>query len=179
MHRGDKAVLRLTTGLGLAVFVAYGLALQAPFVVCIMAVLVLCKPGPPLPMVKAVVIAVVFAGLVAAGVLMVPLLEHYAAAGLLLTAVVLFVLFYRRPAARQPADHGARAGVHADPGGRRAGAGVDSGSQPDAGGRRARRGCGQRGIERRLSRPAGTCFRGRGGSGPTARARAGSPGAAR
>ena len=94
MHRGDKAALRLTIGLGLAVFVAYGLALQAPYVVCIMAVLVLCKPGPPLPMVKAVVVAVVFAGLVAAGVLMVPLLEHYAAAGLLLTAVVLFVLFY-------------------------------------------------------------------------------------
>jgi hypothetical protein len=94
MHRADKASLRLTIGLGLAVFVAYGLALQAPYVVCIMAVLVLCKPGPPMPMIKAVVVAVVFAGLVAAGVLMVPLLEHYAAAGLLLTAVMLFVLFY-------------------------------------------------------------------------------------
>ena len=52
MARGDKAALRLTIGLGLAVFVAYGLGLQAPFVVCIMALLVLCKPGPPLPMVK-------------------------------------------------------------------------------------------------------------------------------
>ena len=95
MARGDKAALRLTIGLGLAVFVAYGLALQAPYVVCIMAVLVLCKPGPPLPMVKAAVIAGVFAVLVAAGVLMVPLLENYAAAGVLLTALVLFVLFYR------------------------------------------------------------------------------------
>jgi hypothetical protein len=94
MARGDKAALRLTIGLGLAVFVAYGAGLQAPFVVCIMALLVLCKPGPPLPMVKAVVIAGVFAALVAAGVLMVPLLEHYAAAGVLLTAVLLFGLFY-------------------------------------------------------------------------------------
>ena len=94
MARGDKAALRLTIGLGLAVFVAYGLALQAPYVVCIMALLVLCKPGPPLPMVKAAVIAGVFAALVAAGVLMVPLLEHYAAAGVLLTAVLLFALFY-------------------------------------------------------------------------------------
>jgi Protein of unknown function (DUF2955) len=94
MTRGDKAALRLTIGLGLAVFVAYGLGLQAPFVVCIMALLVLCKPGPPLPMFKTVVIAGVFAGLVAAGVLMVPLLEHYAAAGVLLTAVLLFGLFY-------------------------------------------------------------------------------------
>ena len=94
MTRGDKAALRLTIGLGLAVFVAYGLGLQAPFVVCIMALLVLCKPGPPLPMVKSLVIAGVFAALVAAGVLMVPLLENYAAAGVLLTAVLLFWLFY-------------------------------------------------------------------------------------
>jgi hypothetical protein len=43
-----------------------------------MAVLVLCKPGPPLPLLKAVVVALMFAGSVAAGVLMVPLLEHYA-----------------------------------------------------------------------------------------------------
>jgi hypothetical protein len=94
MARGDKATLRLTIGLGLAVFVAYGLGLQAPFVVCIMALLVLCKPGPPLPMIKAFVIAGVFAALVAAGVLMVPLLENYAAAGVMLTAALLFVLFY-------------------------------------------------------------------------------------
>src|SRR6187402_552960 len=94
MARGDKAALRLTIGLGLAVFVAYGFGLQAPFVVCIMALLVLCKPGPPLPVVKSVVLAGVFAGMVAAGVLMVPLLENYAVAGVLLTAALLFVLFY-------------------------------------------------------------------------------------
>jgi Protein of unknown function (DUF2955) len=94
MTRGDKAALRLTIGMGLAVFVAYGLGLQAPFVVCVMALLVLCKPGPPLPMVKSLVIAGVFAGLVTVGVLMVPLLENYAAAGVLLTAVLLFGLFY-------------------------------------------------------------------------------------
>lgn len=94
MTRGDKAALRLTVGLGLAVFVAYGFGLQAPFVVCIMALLVLCKPGPPLPVVKSVVLAGVFAGMVAAGVLMVPLLENYAVAGVLLTAALLFVLFY-------------------------------------------------------------------------------------
>jgi len=94
MARGDKAALRLTIGMGLAVFVAYGLGLQAPFVVCIVALLLLCKPGPPLPMIKAAVIAALFAGLVAAGVLMVPLLENYAATGVLLTAALLFVLFY-------------------------------------------------------------------------------------
>ena len=81
MTRGDKAALRLTVGLGLAVVVAYGMGLQAPYVVCIMALLVLCKPGPPLPLFKSFVIAGLFAALVAAGVLMVPLLENYAAAG--------------------------------------------------------------------------------------------------
>lgn len=94
MHRADKAALRLAIGLGLAVFVAYGLALPMPFVVCVMAVLVLCKPGPPLPLVKGAVIALVFAGLVTAGVVMVPLLESYAFAGVLLTAVVLYVVFF-------------------------------------------------------------------------------------
>jgi hypothetical protein len=48
----DKAVLRLAIGLGLAVLVAYGLALPLPYVVCLMAVMVLCKPGPPMPPVK-------------------------------------------------------------------------------------------------------------------------------
>jgi hypothetical protein len=94
MAPGDKAALRLTMGLGLATFVAYGLALQTPYLVCVLAVLVLCKPGPPLPMLKAVILAFALALMVAAGVLMVPLLEHHAAAGLLLTAVLLFVLFF-------------------------------------------------------------------------------------
>jgi hypothetical protein len=88
------SALRLTIGLGLAASVAYGLALKTPYLVCILAVLVLCKPGPPLPMLKAVVIALVLALVVAAGVVMVPLLEHHAAAGLLLTASLLFVLFF-------------------------------------------------------------------------------------
>ena len=102
MHAADKAALRLTVGLGLAAFIAYGFALAVPYVVCVMAVLVLCKPGPPLPLIKAVVVALMFAGLVAAGVLMVPLLEHYAVAGVLLTAVLLFALFFVGQLRKQP-----------------------------------------------------------------------------
>jgi hypothetical protein len=93
MPRGDKSALRLTIGMGLATFVAYGFALQVPYLVCILAVLVLCKPGPPLPMLKAAVVAFTLAMVVAAGLLMVPLLEHFAAGGLLLTASLLFALF--------------------------------------------------------------------------------------
>jgi hypothetical protein len=94
MTRADKAVLRVTVGVGVATLLAYGFALQMPFVVCVMATLLLCKPGPPLSPVKGVVLAVVFGGMLAAGMLMVPVLEHYAFAGLLLTAVILFALFY-------------------------------------------------------------------------------------
>lgn len=94
MHRSDKAALRLAIGLGLAALVAYGLALPVPFVVCVMAVLVLCKPGPPLPLVRGAAVALVFAMLVAAGVVMVPVLENYALAGVLLTALVLYGVFF-------------------------------------------------------------------------------------
>ena len=56
MHRADKAVLRLAIGLGLAVLIAYGLALELPFAVCLVAVLLLCKPGSPIPFVRGAVL---------------------------------------------------------------------------------------------------------------------------
>lgn len=93
MHRADKAVLRLGVGLGLAVLIAYGFALTAPFLVCVLAVLLLCKPGPPIPFVKGAVVGVVIAALLAAGVLMVPVLEHYAFLGVALTGVLLYGVF--------------------------------------------------------------------------------------
>jgi hypothetical protein len=94
MHPADKAVLRLAIGLGLAVLVSYGLGLQLPFVACVMAVLLLCKPGPPIPLFKGVVFGAVVAGLLAAGVLMVPLLENYALTGVVLTAALLYAVFF-------------------------------------------------------------------------------------
>src|SRR4051794_7960228 len=93
-NQADNAVLRLAIGLGLAVVLAYGLALPLPYGVCVMAVLVLCTPGPPIPFLKGVVVALVIAALVAAGVLMVPLLENYAVAGVLLTGALLYALFF-------------------------------------------------------------------------------------
>jgi len=50
MNRADKAVLRLAIGMGLAVLVSYGLGLPGAFVACMMTVLLLCKPGPPIPL---------------------------------------------------------------------------------------------------------------------------------
>lgn len=90
----DKAVLRMALGLGLAALIAYGFALPMPFLVCLMAVPALCKPGPPKPLLKGVIGALIFAVLLAAGLLVVPLLEHYALTGILLTGAVLHGLFY-------------------------------------------------------------------------------------
>lgn len=90
----DKAVLRLAIGLGLAVLIAYGLALKLPYIVCLMAVMILAKPGPPLTPVKGAVTALLLAGLLATGVLMVPLLENYALAGVMLTGALLYTLFF-------------------------------------------------------------------------------------
>jgi hypothetical protein len=94
MHPADKAVLRLASGLGLVVLVSYGVGMTAPFVACMMTVLLLCKPGPPIPFVKGIVLVVLVGGLLAAGVLMVPILEHYALTGVVLTAALLYVVYF-------------------------------------------------------------------------------------
>lgn len=95
MARSDRASLRLTVGLGIAVLVAYGLSLPMPFVVCVMAAILLSKPGPPMPLARGAVTALVLAALLAAGVLMVPVLESYALTGVLMTAAILYALFYQ------------------------------------------------------------------------------------
>jgi hypothetical protein len=94
MHGADKAVLRLAIGLGLSALIAYGLALPLPFVVCVLTVLVLCKSGPPIPFVKGLVLGMVIAALLVAGVLMVPILENYAVTGVVLTGVLLLAVFF-------------------------------------------------------------------------------------
>ena len=90
----DKAVLRLAVGIGLAVLAAYGFALPMPHLVCLMAMIVLCKPGPPIPPLKAAAFALLLGGLLITGVLMVPLLENYALAAVLLTGAILYALFF-------------------------------------------------------------------------------------
>jgi len=60
----------------------------------VVAVLLLCKPGPPIPFVKGAVFAAVIAALLVAGVLMVPLLENYRVTGLLLTGALLYAVFF-------------------------------------------------------------------------------------
>ena len=102
MHRADKATLRLALGLGAATLVAYGLALSVPFMACVVAVAVLCGSGPPLPFLKGAVLAGVVAAVMALGVLLVPLLEHYAVTGVLVTAALLYAVFRARARVDNP-----------------------------------------------------------------------------
>ena len=125
MNRGDKAALRLAIGLGLAVLVAYGLALPA-------AVRRLRDGGARAVQAGAAAAVrqgrwssrCVFAALLAAGVLMVPLLENYALAGVLLTAVVALSVFFVGLRSGNPLTMVLVMVVHADPGGRRGRAGA-------------------------------------------------------
>src|SRR4051812_17439702 len=102
MHRADKAALRLAVGMALAVLIAYGLALPLPFVACLMTLVLLAKPGPPMPFVKGLVFAAIVGVLLLAGVLVVPLLEHYRLAGIALTALLLWLVYFKGALAANP-----------------------------------------------------------------------------
>lgn len=94
MNLPQLRTYRLALGTGLAVLVAYGLDLTVPFVAVIIALILLMKPGPPLPPAKGLVLAVVVAMIVSGGILLVPLLDKMPYASILLVALLLFHLFY-------------------------------------------------------------------------------------
>jgi hypothetical protein len=94
MHVPQLRTYRLALGTGLAVLVAYGLDLTVPFVAVIIALILLMKPGPPLPPAKGLVLAVLVAMIVSGGILIVPLLDKMPYASILLVALLLYHLFY-------------------------------------------------------------------------------------
>ena len=102
MDRADRAVLRLAIGIGIAVLIAYGFGLRVPFLTCVLTILLLAKPGPPMPLLKGAVMVVVIAVVLLAGVLMVPLLENYAVTALMLTAVILYAVFLKGARSASP-----------------------------------------------------------------------------
>lgn len=92
MHNADRAVLRIGTGIGLATGICYGLALPMPHLGVIMAWVVLCRPGEPLGLKKGLAGGGLLLGIMASGVLLVPLLTHYALAAVLLVGLLLYLL---------------------------------------------------------------------------------------
>ncbi len=91
MHNADRAVLRIGTGIGLATGICYGLALPMPHLGVIMAWVVLCRPGEALGLKKGLAGGLLLLGIMTAGVLLVPLLTHYALAAVLLVAMLLIM----------------------------------------------------------------------------------------
>lgn len=92
MHNADRAVLRIGTGIMLTTLLCYGLALPMPHLGLIMAWLVLCQPGEPVGLKKGLASAGLLLGIMASGVLLVPLLTHYALAAVLLVGLLLYLL---------------------------------------------------------------------------------------
>ncbi|MEZ6929271.1 MULTISPECIES: DUF2955 domain-containing protein [Aeromonas] len=100
MHNADRAVLRIGTGIGLATGICYGLALPMPHLGVIMAWVVLCRPGEALGLKKGLAGGLLLLGIMAAGVLLVPLLTHYALAAVLLIALLLYLLMQQSMAGK-------------------------------------------------------------------------------
>ena len=100
MHNADRAVLRIGTGIGLATGICYGLALPMPHLGVIMAWVVLCRPGEPLGLKKGLAGGILLLGIMAAGVLLVPLLTHYALAAVLLIGLLLYLLMQQSMAGK-------------------------------------------------------------------------------
>ena len=100
MHNADRAVLRIGTGIGLAAGICYGLALPMPHLGVIMAWVVLCRPGEALGLKKGLAGGLLLLGIMAAGVLLVPLLTHYALAAVLLIGLLLYLLMQQSMAGK-------------------------------------------------------------------------------
>ncbi|MDH1995953.1 hypothetical protein N5J40_14375 [Aeromonas caviae] len=100
MHNADRAVLRIGTGIGLATGICYGLALPMPHLGVIMAWVVLCRPGEALGLKKGLAGGLLLLGIMTAGVLLVPLLTHYALAAMLLVALLLYLLMQQAMAGK-------------------------------------------------------------------------------
>ncbi|WP_410499072.1 DUF2955 domain-containing protein [Chitinibacter sp. S2-10] len=94
IDQGSRFVLRLGFGAGIALLAVYGFAFTVPHVSLLIAVLLLSKPGSPMPLAKSAVLAGVFMLLTGIGVWIVPLLESYAFAAIVLITLVLFTVFY-------------------------------------------------------------------------------------
>ncbi|MGY6037533.1 hypothetical protein [Aeromonas sp. AE23HZ002T15] len=104
MHNADRAVLRIGTGIALAAGICYGLALPMPHLGIIMAWVVLCKPGEPLGLTKGLAGGLLLMAMMMGGVLLVPLLTHYALATVLLVSLLLYLLMLQGMAGKGAAS---------------------------------------------------------------------------
>ncbi|ACC75483.1 DUF2955 domain-containing protein [Paraburkholderia phymatum] len=93
LQRAGFRSLRIATGTALSLALSFGLDLPIPVIAPVFAVFLLATQSRPLPLKAAVVLALVVAVTTGSGLLLVPLLRHYAFAGVMMTALMLFLAF--------------------------------------------------------------------------------------
>ena len=101
MHNADSAVIRIGVGIALTVLICYGLALPMPHLGCIIAWVVLCRPGEALGFKQGFLGAIALLFMMIGGVLLVPLLNHYAFAAVLLVMGLLYLLMQQSIAGKE------------------------------------------------------------------------------
>ncbi|SAK93886.1 hypothetical protein AWB79_07019 [Caballeronia hypogeia] len=88
-----RRALRLAIGAALCLAISFALALPIPVIAPVFAVFLLATPGRPLSLKAGVMLALVVMLTTGSGLLLVPLLRHYAFAGVMLVGLLLFLAF--------------------------------------------------------------------------------------
>jgi hypothetical protein len=91
--RPGYRTLRVATGTALALALSFGLDFPIPVIAPVFAVFLLATRNQPLPLKAGVALALIVALTTGSGLLLVPLLRHYAFAGVMLTGLMLFFAF--------------------------------------------------------------------------------------
>ncbi|CAD6512274.1 DUF2955 domain-containing protein [Paraburkholderia sabiae] len=91
-HPGSRT-LRIATGTALALALGFGMDLPIPVIPPVFTVFLLAAQNRPLTLKAGVALALVVALTTGSGLLLVPLLRHYAFAGVMLTGLMLFLAF--------------------------------------------------------------------------------------
>jgi hypothetical protein len=89
---GYRAI-RVATGTALALVVSFGLDFPIPVVAPVFAVFLLATQSRPLSLKAGLILSLVVASTTGSGLLLVPLLRHYALAGVMLIGLMLFFAF--------------------------------------------------------------------------------------
>ncbi|MEX0330026.1 MAG: DUF2955 domain-containing protein [Puniceicoccaceae bacterium] len=91
MPIGARRVFRLASAMALSLGGAYGLSLPLPYIAPILALMLGLKPAPPLPLKGLLGLLILLCLATGAGLLVVPLLDHFPASGFLIVAGGVFL----------------------------------------------------------------------------------------
>jgi hypothetical protein len=94
MQLQARRVFRLALTVALALVAGYGLGMRLPFLAPLFALILTATPGPPMAARQLLGLVLVVMITLGSGLLMIPLLQNYPAAALLVVALGLFFSFY-------------------------------------------------------------------------------------